>query len=130
MKRLSDIAVLVIASLLLCACSAYVSDASYGKALRGETVQEFAGFTGGKDVLMNATLLALQKQGWTVQNTGNPIKAERSELRQHAKVSIKVEDNMLTIDTNGSLVDGNKAYVPVAYLDDLTIAIRKYTLKQ
>ena len=67
--------------------------------------------------------------GWVVTDTNNPIKARLSELRQEARISIQVKSGVLVVDTKGSLVDGNKAYVPLRYLNYLMASVRKNVLR-
>ena len=64
-----------------------------------------------------------------VTDTNNPIKARLSELRQEARISIQVKSGVLVVDTKGSLVDGNKAYVPLRYLNYLMASVRKNVLR-
>ena len=117
------------AALLAASCSTIISDESYAMATRGETVQTYSGFGCSEAVLRNATLLALQERGWVVTDTNNPIKARLSELRQEARISIQVKSGVLVVDTKGSLVDGNKAYVPLRYLNYLMASVRKNVLR-
>lgn len=117
------------AALLAASCSTIISDESYAMATRGETVQTFSGFGCSEAVLRNATLLALQERGWVVTDTNNPIKARLSKLRQEARISIQVKSGVLVVDTKGSLVDGNKAYVPLRYLEYLMASVRKNVLR-
>ena len=98
-------------------------------ATRGETVQSYSGFGCSESALRNATLLALAERGWIVTDTKDPIKARLSELRQEARISIKVKGDTLVVDTKGSLVDGNKAYVPLRYLNYLMSSVRKNVLR-
>ena len=74
-------------------------------------------------------MLALAERGWIVTDTKDPIKARLSELRQEARISIKVKGDTLVVDTKGSLVDGNKAYVPLRYLNYLMSSVRKNVLR-
>ena len=98
-------------------------------ASQGETVMEYGGFGTDKNMLRNATLLALQQRGWTVTDTNNPIQARIDEIRQHPRLSIDVQSgDKIVIDTKGSLVDGDKAYVPMRYLGYLMESIRKNVL--
>lgn len=113
------------AALATASCAVVISDESYAMASRGETVQTYKGFNSSKEALHSATLMALQERGWTIIDSGNPIKARLKKLRQEANVSIEVKANELVVDTKGSLVDGSKAYVPVRYLNNLILTIRK-----
>ena len=115
----------VFPKILLAAAAVVISDESYAMASRGETVQTYKGFNSSKEALHSATLMALQERGWTIIDSGNPIKARLKKLRQEANVSIEVKANELVVDTKGSLVDGSKAYVPVRYLNNLILTIRK-----
>lgn len=128
MKKLSAILIAAFA-LFAAACSTIISDESYAMATRGETVQTYSGFGCSESALRNATLLALAERGWIVTDSKDPIKARLSELRQEARISIKVKGDTLSVDTKGSLVDGNKAYVPLRYLNYLIASVRKNVLR-
>lgn len=125
MKKLLPKILLAAAALATASCAVVISDESYAMASRGETVQTYKGFNSSKEALHSATLMALQERGWTIVDSGNPIKARLKKLRQEANVSIEVKANELVVDTKGSLVDGSKAYVPVRYLNNLVLTIRK-----
>ena len=107
MKKVFPKILLAAAALATASCAVVISDESYAMASRGETVQTYKGFNSSKEALHSATLMALQERGWTIIDSGNPIKARLKKLRQ------------------GSLVDGSKAYVPVRYLNNLILTIRK-----
>ena len=129
MRKLISAICLAGALFCACGCSTYVSSESYAMASQGETVMEYGGFGTDKNMLRNATLLALQQRGWTVTDTNNPIQARIDEIRQHPRLSIDVQSgDKIVIDTKGSLVDGDKAYVPVRYLGYLMESIRKNVL--
>lgn len=125
MKKVFPKILLAAAALATASCAVVISDESYAMASRGETVQTYKGFNSSKEALHSATLMALQERGWTIIDSGNPIKARLKKLRQEANVSIEVKANELIVDTKGSLVDGSKAYVPVRYLNNLILTIRK-----
>lgn len=97
-------------------------------ATRGDIVQTYSNFGCSEPVLRNATLLALQQCDWLITDMNNPIKAQLSKLRQEARISINIKGDKLVVDTKGSLVDGNKAYVPLRYLNYLMSSIRKNVL--
>ncbi len=130
MKKIITLVSFSLFALLFSACSTIISDESYAKATRGETVLEYGGFSCSKEALKNAVMLSLQERGWTIVDSNNPIKAQLVEFpRQNAKISIDVQKGKLVIDTKGSLVDGNKAYVPLRYLDYLLVSVRKHVMQ-
>ncbi len=106
-------------------CAVYVPNEDYTMAATGNTTLKFSGFDSSKDDLQKAMLLALQQRGWALESDGNPIKAKFLGTRQTAKVSITVEKGSISIDTKGSMVDGNKPYVPSRYIDYLMSSVRK-----
>ena len=121
---------LYIASLLLIlstsACSSVViSNESYNMAIQGQTVLKYEGFNCSYETLKSATLLALEDRGWIVTNSNNPIQARITRLRVDARLSIQIKQNALWFETKGSLVDGNKAFVPIDYVNNLMLSIRK-----
>ena len=125
MKKLIIYILLAISTLSFSACSTIISDESYNMAITGQTVLKFGAFDCSTEKLRSATLIALADRGWTVTNT-NPIQARLKMLRQDARISIQINnDSSLWVDTKGSLVDGNKAYVPISYVNNLILSIRK-----
>ncbi len=110
---------------LVSGCALYVSEESYAMAGRNEYVLKYPGLEASKDSLHSKTLQALQSRGWYIENSGNPIKAKLTEVRQTAIASFSVSDNMVEVDTKGSMVDGNKPYVPKRYVDNVMASVRK-----
>lgn len=93
---------------------------------RNEHVMNFSEFEASKSSLHNKILRALEDRSWVVESNGNPIKAKLYELGQTAVASFTVSDNSVSVDTKGSMVDGNKPYVPVRYVDNVIASVRKY----
>lgn len=129
MRKYITLLISACAVALLGACSTYINGESYALATQGHTQMEYSGFGCDQNTLRNATLLALSQRGWTTTDTNNPIQARISGMRQDARLSIDVQNDKLVIDTKGSLVDGNKAYVPMRYLNYLIMSVRENVLK-
>ena len=125
MKRVFTYIISVISILTFSACAVIISDESYSMAVHGQTMTKYENFNCSQETLRNATLLALEERGWIITDKNNPIKARLTKLRQDARLAIDVRPNSLWIETKGSLVDGNKAYVPISYLNNLLLSIRK-----
>ncbi len=115
----------MLSAVVFSACATIISDESYQLAATGQTMVKYENFACSKETLKRATIYALQDRGWTISDGGNPIKARLNKLRQDARLSIQVKEGALWIETKGSLVDGTKAYVPVRYLNNLLVSIRK-----
>ena len=116
MKNYLSIALLSCLFVLASGCALYVSEDSYAMAGRNEYVP--------KDSLHSKVLQALQRRGWYIESDGNPIKAKLTEIRQTAIASFNVSDNRVEVDTKGSMVDGNKPYVPKRYVDNVMATVR------
>ena len=125
MKKVFAYIISVISILTFSACAVIISDESYSMAVHGQTMMKYENFNCSQETLRNATLLALEERGWIITDKNNPIKARLTKLRQDARLAIDVRPNSLWIETKGSLVDGNKAYVPISYLNNLLLSIRK-----
>ncbi len=125
MKKVLSYVLLVLSALTFSACATIISDESYKLAATGQTMVKYENFECSKETLRRATVFALQDRGWSITDNGNPIKARLNKLRQDARLSIDVKEGALWIETKGSLVDGSKAYVPVRYLNNLLVTIRK-----
>ncbi len=126
MKKKISTLLAVCALMLSSGCALYVSENSYAMAARGEYVLRYPGLNASKDTLHADVLKALQDRGWCIESTGNPIKANLIDMRQSAVGSFTVENNSITVDTKGSMVDGNKPYVPKRYVDNVLASVRKY----
>lgn len=117
-------AVLLAGTFLLSGCALYVSEDSYAMAARNEYTLKYFGLEASKETLRNKTFQALQDRGWIVESDGNPIKAKLIEMRQTAVASFNISDNSIYVDTKGSMVDGNKPYVPKRYVDNVIASVR------
>ena len=126
MKRRLSILTAFLSLIVLSGCAFYVSEDSYARAARNEYVMKFSAFDASKSILRSKVLRALEDRGWIVESDGDPIKAKLYEIRQTAVASFSVSDNSISVDTKGSMVDGNKPYVPVRYVNNVIASVRKY----
>ncbi len=124
MKNYLSIALLSCLFVLASGCALYVSEDSYAMAGRNEYVLKYPGLEASKDSLHSKVLQALQRRGWYIESDGNPIKAKLTEIRQTAIASFNISDNRVEVDTKGSMVDGNKPYVPKRYVDNVMATVR------
>lgn len=124
MKNYLNIALLFCLFALTSGCALYVSEESYAMAGRNEYVLKYPGLDASKDSLHSKVLQALQERGWYIESDGTPIKAKLTEMRQTAIASFTVSDNRVEVDTKGSVVDGNKPYVPKRYVDNVMATVR------
>lgn len=125
-KNISLAMIAALALLFSSGCALVIDEDNYAMAARGDYTLKYTGFDASKDSLHAKTIMALQDRGWTIESSGNPIKAKIEKLRQKAVASFTVEKNAITVDTKGSMVDGNKAYVPKRYVDNVMASVRKY----
>lgn len=116
----------VCAMVSLSGCALYVSGDSYAMAARNEYTLKYSGLDATKEKLHSKVLQALQDRGWTIESDGYPVKAKLVQIRQSAVASFSFADNVITVDTKGSMVDGNKPYVPRRYVDNVLASVRKY----
>ena len=124
MKTLIQLLAFAVVSMLF-ACTTTTTDNSKSRAASGDTKIVYSGFTNDNTVLHNAVVSALQLRGWTVTDTGNPIKANINNRGQNAVLSITVSNGRLDIETKGSKLDSGDAYVPIRYVDYLHKTILK-----
>ena len=82
------------------------------------------GFALEKEMLHKVALRSLGIKGWSIDSSGNPIKAHYDKGYQHAVVSISISDYKIIIDTTGSTANG-KPYIPERYLKYLLQTMRK-----
>ena len=124
MKSKISIILLVLTSLVLSACAFYVDEDSYAMAAQGQTSLTYSFAGADKALLQKAVVMALQERGWIVESNANPVKAKLDKGRHNAVASFAVSDNSIVVDTKGSMVDGNKPYVPKRYVDFVLKSVR------
>lgn len=116
---------LFVSTLMLSGCALYVPEEDYAMAARNEYVLKYSGLEASKDSLHSKTLQALQERRWIIEDDGNPIKAKIVGLRKTTVASFDVSQNAISVDTKGSMVDGNKPFVPKRYVDNVMASVRK-----
>ena len=124
MKNKISIILLVLTSLVLSACAFYIDEDSYSMAAQGQYTLTYSFAGANKDALQKATVMALQDRGWIVESDANPVKAKLDRGRHNAVASFTISDNSISVDTKGSMVDGNKPYVPKRYVDFVMKSVR------
>lgn len=116
---------LLVSALVLSGCALYVPEEDYAMAARNEYTLKYSGLEASKDSLHSKVLQALQERKWIVENDGNPIKAKISGMRKTTVASFDISNNAVSVDTKGSVVDGNKPFVPKRYVDNVMATVRK-----
>lgn len=124
MKNKLSFILFAIASLMLSACAFYIDQDSYEMAAQGKHTLTYSFAGADKALLQKATVMALQDRGWIVESDANPVKAKLDKGRHNAVASFAISDNSIVVDTSGSMVDGNKPYVPKRYVDFVMKSVR------